>query len=444
MESESLSRNHRVALNIKWSILLRAASIGLSLLLVPVMLDYLGQAHYGIWLTITSFLGWSALLDMGVGNGLKNRLGEALAREDHTMLKAYTTSAYGILGGVSLLALLVFSLLTVVLDWPTLLGASGVPTGVLTAALWLFFLFFCAKIVLNQVLTIAAAGQQTRLSDVVNLLINLFTLLSLLAVANVSGDRLIIVSIICGAVPVLILIGVSLWAFRGPYADFAPKRSLFSMSKAKDVLGLGGRFFVIQLAGIVLFSTDNLIISHYIGPESVTPYHISFRYFGLVVTLFSILITPIWPAYTEAYERGDTDWIQRITQRLIKVWVALTVGVICMWIVAPRVYGLWVGEEVEIAGILNAMMALYVVTITWGSIFVTFINATGKLRIQLYCSIAAGIINIPLSILFIEGTDLGAAGVILATILCLSYGPLLSVIQYRKLVSGSAKGIWNR
>jgi hypothetical protein len=49
----------------------------------------------------------------------------------------------------------------------------------------------------------------------------------------------------------------------------------------KEIMGLGIRFFVIQIAGILLFSTGNIIISQLLGPEKVVPYNLSYQYFGI-------------------------------------------------------------------------------------------------------------------------------------------------------------------
>jgi O-antigen/teichoic acid export membrane protein len=300
------------------------------------------------------------------------------------------------------------------------------------------------KIVLNQVINIAASKQNTILGDLVNFSINLLALAALLTLSTYTGDRLMFVVILFGAVPVLVLAALSVWAFRGPYAQFKPSLKEVSWTKAKDIMNLGSKFFVIQIAGIIIFSTDNLIISHFIGPETVTGYHISFRYFGLLITIFAMLSVPIWPAYTEAYQQGDLQWIKKINKRFIKVWLFSLPVILIMFMVSPQVYSLWVGEEVIISWKLSAIMALYTATLTWGTIFVTFINSTGKLRMQTICSIIAGLINIPLSIFIIQHTSLGSAGVMLATIICLSYGPVVSVIQYKKLINGTAKGVWSQ
>ena len=52
------------------------------LLLVPITLGYLNPYEYGVWLTLNSILVWFNSFDIGLGNGLRNKLTIALAEND--------------------------------------------------------------------------------------------------------------------------------------------------------------------------------------------------------------------------------------------------------------------------------------------------------------------------------------------------------------------------
>jgi O-antigen/teichoic acid export membrane protein len=68
-------RTHKALFNIASSFVIKGASILLSLLLVPLTLDYLNPYEYGIWLTLSSVLMWINYFDIGLGNGLRNNRG---------------------------------------------------------------------------------------------------------------------------------------------------------------------------------------------------------------------------------------------------------------------------------------------------------------------------------------------------------------------------------
>lgn len=78
------------------------------------------------------------------------------------------------------------------------------------------------------------------------------------------------------------------------------------------------------------------------------------------------------------------------------------------------------------------------------NIFAYFINGVGKIKLQLVTAVISSIINIPLSIFLGRNMGMGINGVIAATIICLLLGTFLHPVQYYKIVTGKAKGIWNQ
>ena len=69
-------RTKRANLNIIISFFFKGASILLSFLLVPLTINYIKPDAYGVWLTLSSLVGWVAMFDIGIGNGLKNKLSD--------------------------------------------------------------------------------------------------------------------------------------------------------------------------------------------------------------------------------------------------------------------------------------------------------------------------------------------------------------------------------
>jgi len=419
---------------------MRIASIGINLLLVPVLITFLGSDKYGVWLTISSLLGWSGLLDLGMGNGLKNSIAKCLAKEDVPAARSFVSTGYALLSIVSAALIVVFFLVDNYMDWMTFLNITGISGAQLSAVLIVFLVGFSFKLFFGQIVNIAAANQFTALNDLINFTVNVSVLLSILFIFNAGS--LLTISALYGAIPVLVLVVVSLYFFRGKLSFLRPSLGSVDLSKAKELIGSGSQFFIIQIAGVIIFSTDNLIISHLLDPSEVTNYQVAFKYFGLGTLLFSIICTPLWPAYTDAFHSHDMNWIRSTTKKLIRLWSFFVLGVLVMLLLSGTAYDLWVGNAVKIPFLLSALMATYVLAMTWASIFVTFINSVGKLALQVRFSIAAGLANIPLSYFFVKHLDMGPAGVILATIICLSYGPFISIVQYRKIVSNTATGIW--
>src|SRR4029077_5460728 len=114
------------------------------------------------------------------------------------------------------------------------------------------------------------------------------------------------------------------WLFGWSKPWLRPRLELVTWAALKRLTGLGGMFFVIQIAALVLFQTDNLIIAHYLGAAAVTPYSVTWRLFTCTM-IFQLLAGPsYWPAYTEAFSRGDQAWVRRSFRMNFKVTVIST------------------------------------------------------------------------------------------------------------------------
>lgn len=430
--------------NIGLSLIFKGGSIAVNFLLVPLLISYLNSEKYGIWLLLTSITTWASFCDFGLGNGLKNKLSEALAKNDLHVAKTYVSTTYAYVFIIVGLILGIFGLTENLIQWDKIVNSNLIQLNELRTIAIIIVGFFFMRFSLNQLFFVVAANQMTSINDLINFIINILSLCVVFILIKTTKSSLLTLSIAFCSIPVLVLFCSSVILYFGRFKEFKPSIKFVNFRIGKSLMNLGFQFFIIQVAGIIIFSTDNVIIASLLGPEEVTVYNIAFKYFSIITLGFSIICAPFWSAYTEAFERDDFKWIKSITRKLVKVWLLFLTGAILLVILTPWLYEIWVGKELKIPLVLSLSMALFVVLSSWASIFTTFVNGVGKIRLQLIFSIIAGLFNIPLSIFFVKNLGFGSAGVILATSICLSYGPLLSFIQYKKIISKTASGIWNK
>lgn len=82
LRSSKNERSSKIKKNVIGTLIVKGISIPTQLLLVPLTISYISSELYGIWLTLTSIIGWIGFFDIGFGNGLRNKLTEALANND--------------------------------------------------------------------------------------------------------------------------------------------------------------------------------------------------------------------------------------------------------------------------------------------------------------------------------------------------------------------------
>ena len=115
-------RSNLVKKNIIFSFVLRGISVLCSLILVPLTLNYLSADQYGVWLTLNSIVTWFGVCEIGIGMGLKNKLGEALALKDYELGKTYVSLTYALLSIIMIVFFCVFLIVAYFLDWNKILN----------------------------------------------------------------------------------------------------------------------------------------------------------------------------------------------------------------------------------------------------------------------------------------------------------------------------------
>jgi len=442
--SKGHPRTIKAKKNIIVSFGLKGFSILVSFLLVPLTLNYLNPTKYGIWLTLSSIIGWFGFFDIGLGNGLRNKLAEAFALNNYKLAKAYVSTTYItlliIIGGVYIL----FLSINPFLNWSKILNTTPEMAGELSWIALIIFTFFALRFILKLIGVILTANQLPAYNNAFGPIGNLIALISIYFITKFTHSNLLYISVIYSASPVIVLIFVSIYFFNGKYKYIKPSFKSVYFKYFKSLAGLGVNFFILQIVVLVVFSTDNLIITRILGPSEVTPYNIAFTYFRIPVMLFSIIISPYWSAFTDAITKNDKKWIKNSINKLIKIWLLFLVGVIVLLAISQYFYLMWVGDKVQIPFILSIFMGLYAIIRIETSVFGTFINGVGKIKLQMYYGIIGMLINIPISVFFARNLEMGSAGVILGTCISLAPGIVLGPIQYFKIINNKATGIWNK
>ncbi|QIP12021.1 oligosaccharide flippase family protein [Spirosoma aureum] len=436
-------RTRKAHLNTIWGLGVKGGGMLISLLLVPITIDYLSKETYGTWLTISSIVTMLSFLDIGIGNGLRNKFSEAVTKDDKILARAYVSTSYLIFGLIQLGLILLFLIFFQFVPWQKIFN-THIKTEPLQLVIMTTFVAMAIKLVLDILTYVLLALQESGRVGFINLLSNILILTGTYTLSKLTHGNLIYLAIITVSSPIIVLLISGYFLYKNQLKAYKPSLSLVRIKHARSLLSLGYKFFFIQISVIVLFYTDNLIITQLFGPSEVTTYNVAFRYFNAASTLFAIAITPYWSAFTEAAVRFDTSWMQKSHRYLQKLWIGLAAIVVLMVIAADYVYSLWVGDRVMVPMELNICMGVFILVSSWNSIIAAVVNGLGKVQLQLYYALFSAVINIPLAILLGKKLNMGASGVILATSLSLLFCSLIGGLQVRKLMSGTAKGIWDK
>jgi O-antigen/teichoic acid export membrane protein len=438
-------RTQIVKKNIVGSFVIKGLSILTTLILVPLTINLLNQEKYGIWMTIFSIVSWFNMMDVGIGNGFRNKFSEAVALKNEVLAKDYVQTFYSSMGIIASVFIIFYSIINPLLNWQKILNLPLNFDENISLIVWAVFALFCVQLYIKSISTLLLSLQKTTLSDSLMLSGNIIALLFILILRGLDNVSLFSISMAFMAAPIFVYAIVTIYFFKSNLKQYSP--NIFSMPKKEylnDLIGLGLKFFYIQITGIIIFSSSNIIVTQLFGPAQVTPFNVANRLYATAQSFFTIIITPFWAAFTHANTLKDYKWIKRSISKLMKIWVLFTIGVLIMWILSPEIFRLWIGPKVNIPLMLSLQFAIQTIIATFQSPFIFYIYGTGKLKLLFYITIFQSIIYIPMAITLAKIDVIGVSGVMLATNICLLIPCIFAPIQYYKLVNQKSNKIWNK
>ena len=438
------SRSKKMYKNTVAMIGIRGVSMILTLISAPIMLHHVDRADYGVLLTLTSIVGWVGYMDVGLGNGLRNKLPEFLAKGDFHSAKKIVSSCYVTLTIYVALIIVIFLMVSPFVDWLGVLNSPTSDAGEIRGLTNVVFIAFCIQFLFGLINSILFAYQMPAFQSLFTFVGQFIALIALVIQVYVFDVTSVLqIGAVNSMIPPLVLFLGSIGLFRTKLEEIAPSFKLFEFKSVGSILSLGLKFFVLQMITIVLFQANSIIIARVVSPEAVVEYNLAFKYVSLLTMIFTIVITPVWSATTDAYVRKDFAWINKTISLSRKVCIAsIFIGVL-MVLASKFVYGIWLGKgTIDINYSTTSLILLYISFEMLYKVYGTIINGTGKVFAQMILTGVIAIIYIPLAILL--GKLFGLSGVLIANAIVFALNYLSSKLKIIKLISQTATGIWNK
>lgn len=427
-------RTIKVKKNIALLSIYKGLSIAISLILVPMTLNYVDSGTYGVWLTLSSVVGWISFFDIGINNGLKNRLTEALAKNDLELGRTYVSTTYAMLSLIFIPLMIIIVLIAPYINWASLLNVDMGENNGLVAAICIIVTYFCLNFILSTINVVILAHQEPADASLRSLIQQVFSLIIIYLLTLTTHGNLVNLCIGLCLSPLIVVMLFNITLFKGKYHDLRPSLKYVDFYKLPDLLKLGVKFFIIQIAGIVQFQMVNILIMRNYGADEVTSYNIAYKYFNVLYMIWGILITPIWAAVTDAAAKGEYSWISSMQKKYLKIWAILSIVGVFMLLVSNTIYDLWVGDKVSITFMLSLWVFIYNMVLMFGSIYVQILNGLGQLNVQTIASCISPFVFLGVTWLLIN-SGVGVYAIIIGSVVANFNGFLLAPIQCMRLLN---------
>jgi O-antigen/teichoic acid export membrane protein len=418
-------RSLRVLTTAATSYLGRLGSVLAVVVTIPIARAALPSDLFGVWMMLSGLVAFFAFADLGVGNGVLNRVTAAHAAGDHAEQRRVMRAGYACTGAMGILVLA---------TWFGWAGIAIVPTamvgpvvldhrGEVLSALHAFFVLLAINIPASLVHKMQLGLQCGHWVGLTQTAAAVGTLVGVPAVLAFGGGLPELVLASLGMQVAANLASTWLWhrrlARKSESISLIQHRRHPELHMAVSLMRTGSLFLVLQLAAAFAFQSDSIVIVHQLGQSAYGDFAVVQRVFLAASSLILAGLSGLWPALGEALASGDAAWVRRAMLRsYMLVFVAMGATSILLAFSMPHLVLIWVGMQTPPPGALLSVLAAWTILEAMGNVSGAFLNAAGLLRVQVIFAALMGTAAF-LGKWYLVGV-LGAWGAVLATLIAYS------------------------
>ena len=410
--------------NVIGAFLVKGCALFVTLYTLPSYIKFFNNDEVlGLWFTILSLLNWILNFDLGIGNGLRNHLSTAISLDNKDDIKKYISSAYISIGAIVAVLSAIFPFVIIKLDLNSLLSIdrTEISPRFLYITAVIVFVGVMLQFWLKLINSVLYALQKSSVNNFLVLCTNVMILLAAMLIPSGTNDRNIIVMAIVHAVAVALpLIVASVLVFAKKLKFAIPRIKFFSKEHGKKVLSLGGIFFFIQIAYMVIMSTNEFLITKTSGNADVVDYQAYYKLFSLASTVFALALTPLWSVITKAKAENNIGWIKSTYKKFMLLGGVFCLGEFALVVIMKPLMKIWLGVDSmpDISILSGIMCALLGCAMIMNGVLSNIANGTGELKAQAICFGIGAVLKVPLSYFLVN--LLGSwDGVVLSNVICM-------------------------
>ncbi|WP_293926439.1 lipopolysaccharide biosynthesis protein [Sphingobacterium sp. UBA6320] len=442
LKSQVDERSKKLGKNTLLLIVCQVVGIVVSFLIVPLTLNHLGVSEYGIWITLVGIIEWFNFFDIGLGHGLRNKYAEAKAKNEYDDLKKYVSTTFFMMLIISVSIFLLFSAVTHFVEWSVVLNAPSELGYTLKNLSIILIGMFCIRFVVNLISVLLTADQNPAIPAIITASGSLLSLGLILMLIYSNKVNLITLGICMSISQLLPLVFAYFYFFKGIYNSVTPKIIHFSRKHLNEIFSFGGKFFLIQITALLLLQSNNIIIAQVCGLKEVTSFNIGMKYFNVLNTLFMTMVGPLWSATTDAYFKKDFDWIKKTYRKFDFLWYFLFACGIIMFFLSGFAYKIWLGNKISPDYLLMILLLLNILFLMRSTLFRSFMNGVGKIKLQFLVTFVQSLLHIPV-IIFL-GKFYGIYGIVFVMFTWNFINSIWEYKQYKLILNNKATGLWNK
>lgn len=333
--------------------------------MVPIALSYLGQELYGVWMSIAALVAFLQFTDLGVANALIGLVGQASSEHKYQAARQLLKQGLILVGSFGTVVTLIGLVCVSQLPWIQWLNIDPLAAADALAAARVSIVMFCLGLTLGLVQQIRLGlleGHVSAYCQIVGQILNL-----VLVYLGTRFDVGLSVLIVLSMAGLQLMQAANLWALWGrlnAHAQVGVFDASAQLASVGHVVRESAPFVVIQVMGLLTTQADLIIISHYLGSDSVATYSVTQKLFGMPELMIWVFLISLWPAYANAKSQDDWAWVKCVFDKSLRRLFTLNVPIaLVLLLLGNQIINYWThGQVMPNAALLSGMAGVIVLS----------------------------------------------------------------------------------
>lgn len=383
---------------------------------VPLSLNYFGKDLFGLFSITSDTLAYLALFNFGVPWATATIFAKLLSYQAQ---KALLFKALKLLLSLCFLMTILISIVAFTFpNWVHFIAQINqniVPSAKLFISVSI--IFFIIRLPFSLFSQLLIFINRVYISKIIDVLSAILTISSLLLVIyfKLTIVQYAIISGFISLLPLLlsIVIFIKMWRIESLFTLESESENV----SYKHLMGSSFYFFLNGIGGLILWNTDSLVISHYLGLGETAEYAVMFKFFTMLFMVITQLMNIINPLYPKFLKEGKLNFLTKLFDNTARIFPILGGFIFIMMFGFFRDFVmLWTHSTTIFIGSLSCFaMGLYCYFLC-SSIVPYWVIVSLNYSKEIYkLTLLEAIVNLMLSIYLVN--KIGIAGVVLGTLI---------------------------
>jgi O-antigen/teichoic acid export membrane protein len=407
------------------------ANIAAGFYLMPFVIHAIGDRWYGMWVLVATIMGYYGYFDFGLSIAAQRFIASAIGRKNADELNRLITTMLAVFVVIGLLALLITLLIALVTPW-FIADESEV-------RIFRIVLFILG---VNTALTFSAAAFNGVLTGYLR-----YDISSVIHLTRLLLRTGLIIYFIGAGYSIIALATITLVADSGSnivkvlvarkmFPDWKIGKRFYSKGSLAELFAYGGKTFVTQIADMMRFHLDHVVVAAFISLSAVTLFNIAATLVYYFRRLLEALLSVLIPVYARLLAEEDRKGIAQTYYFTSKLAVAISILVGGAAVIfGEKFLVLWMGEEYGNAYPLLIVLILPTMLFMAQQPGMALIYGLGEVGALAKVSIIEAIGNLVLSVILVQ--FYGLLGVALGTAIPLTLFSLFLITFSNRLIGAT-------